>query len=349
MIPNGSNYMKDENKESIFRHSLRAFSVAAFGVIGVLVGCLLILFILAIVFTAVEKDTFSSNVKIMPDHLGHRKELPSTSPVLFVIPFHGMIGIDGLSASKIENILLKSREGDFKDNRVKGILLLMNTPGGSANDSDIIYRLIKDYKEQYKVPVYTYVQGLCASGGYYISCASDKIYASPVSLVGSIGVLSWPPFFNVSETVKKLGIETLTLSEGKDKDQMNPLRPWKPDEQKNYQQILSFYYDEFVNIVTQNRPGILKEKLVQDYGAHVFPAPVAKENGYIDVSNCDYKEVIKDLSLASGIKEGEKYQVVKMESKEWYQKLFEDKTIHHEIGLSSDLKGQTSINYLYNP
>lgn len=348
MIPNTPNNMKNENNESILRHSLRAFSVAAFGVIGVIIGCLLLIFILAFGLNALDKGSFSSNVKIMPDHLGNRKELPSTTPVLFVVPFQGVIGVDGLSASKIENILLKSREGDFKKDRVKGILLLMNTPGGSANDSDIIYRLMKDYKEQHKVPIYTFVQGLCASGGYYISCAADKIYASPVSLIGSIGVVS-TPFFNVSDTIKKLGVEALTLSEGKDKDQMNPFRPWKEDEQKNYKQILSFYYDVFVDIVAQNRPLIPKEKLVCEYGAHVFPAPIAKENGYIDVASCEYKEAIKDLSLAAGIKEGEKYQVVKIDTKDWYQKIFEEKTVHHEIDLSSNLKNQASVNYLYNP
>ena len=93
-------------------------------------------------------------------------------------------------------------------------------------DADGIYRAIKHYKEQYQVPVIAYVDGLCASGGMYIACAADKIYATDVSLVGSVGVL-FPSFMNFSKLLDTVGVQSLTISSCKGKDDMNPLRPWK--------------------------------------------------------------------------------------------------------------------------
>ncbi|MFI5264393.1 MAG: S49 family peptidase, partial [Candidatus Kapaibacterium sp.] len=93
---------------------------------------------------------------------------------------------------------VESQEGDFKNNRVKGILLYMDTPGGYSTDSDTIYRLLMEYKKQYKVPIYAYVDGLCASGGMYIAITADKIMASDTSLIGSIGVIA-PTFMNFTK------------------------------------------------------------------------------------------------------------------------------------------------------
>src|SRR5690606_22323692 len=113
------------------------------------------------------------------------------------INVHGVIGDakSGIDTKMAQNILLDSRTGDFKNERGKGILLHMNTPGGTVVDSDNIYRMLKTYKERYKVPVFAFVDGLCASGGMYISCAADKVYAGPASIIGSVGVIIGP-FFN---------------------------------------------------------------------------------------------------------------------------------------------------------
>ena len=165
--------------ESIFASSLRAFCTAFFAVVGITIALLLITLGLYELYTVAEKMTFPSSVKIMPDADGNRKELTSTTPVLLEIYIKGKIGEEDLTATKIEEILLKSREKELKDGRVKGILLVINSPGGGVNDSDIIYHLLRHYKAQFKVPIYAYVDGLCASGGYYIACAasSQKILA----------------------------------------------------------------------------------------------------------------------------------------------------------------------------
>lgn len=341
--------MKIEH-ESIFVHSLRAFFVTFFGILGAIMGTLILtLAVVAVIYLKDDEEGFGSGIKLLADTEGHRKELSSSAPVILQIDLRGEIGKDELTGKKISNLLLKSREDKLKDNRVKGILLVIDSPGGGVNDSDVIYRHLKEYKKLYSVPIYVFVDGICASGGYYIACASDKIYASDVSLVGSIGVLAWPPFLNVADTLEKLGVSSVTLFAGTGKDQLNPTRTWEPEEQKTYQKIIDYYYSRFVSIVSQDRPKIPREKLVKDIGARIFPAPQALELGFIDANGATRNEALKELAEAAGIKE--KYQVISFESKSWWEKLFKNNSplvtgrIKHEFHLPWD--GNDPFSYVY--
>ena len=189
--------------ESIFTGAIRSFFVALFAMVGILVGLILIMVIIDLVFQASKKDSYPSDMKIQTDANGHRKYLGDSVPVILQIDIDGEIGTASLDANKIRDILLESREKSLKDNRVKAVLLVINSPGGGVNDSDMIYRMLLDYKKNHSLPLYVYVDGICASGGYYIACAADRILCSDVSLIGSVGVLSWPPFFNVVDVMKK--------------------------------------------------------------------------------------------------------------------------------------------------
>jgi protease-4 len=336
---------------SLFKHSLRSFCLALCATLGVCVGLFLLIFGSALLFS--DSDSLASNVKILPDAEGHRKELASTVPVILTINLAGEIGSDGLTAKKVEEILLCSREKALK-NRVKGVLLAINSPGGGVTDSDIIYHLVKKYKEQHKTPVYAYVEGLCASGGYYIACAADKIYANEASIVGSIGVISWPPFMNVSQLMEKVGVESKTIYSGKGKDNMNPFRPWKEGEQKNNEMLTSFFYNQFVEHVTHNRPKLSKEKLTGDYGAEVFPAFTAMEMGYIDGIYPLKYEVLKELVEVAGIGKDQKYQVITYETRNWWEKMVQEKSplltgkVKHELALPSEMQTESlPIKYLY--
>src|SRR5690606_9333623 len=137
-------------------------------------------------------------------------------------------GTESFNMNTFRAQLMESREGIFEKSPVVALLLHIQSPGGTVIDADGIYRAIKAYKAQHNIPVYAYVDGLCASGGMYIAAAADKIFASDVSLIGSVGVIS-PPTFNFTKTMEKLGIEALTLSAGIGKDDLNPFRPWKAD------------------------------------------------------------------------------------------------------------------------
>jgi protease IV len=324
--------------ESIFMNALRAFFIAFFGVLGVAVAVLAIIFAFYGVFKSTDDQTFSSSVKLLPDADGNRKKLSSNTPILLQITIDGEIGKDKLTGKKIEEILLDSREEAFSNDRVKGIFLVINSPGGGVNDSDIIYRHLKEYKERYQIPIYAFVDGLCASGGYYIACASDKIYASDVSLIGSVGVLSWPPFMNLVDAMEKVGINSMTLSAGKGKDKMNPFRPWQEGEQDHYQTLIDFFYNQFVAVVTKDRP-IDADQLEGKLGAEVFPAPKALENGLIDESGATRSQVIRALARDAGI-EG-KYQVVGFDTTSWLKTLIKEEShsplfsgkIKHEFAL----------------
>lgn len=298
--------------QSIFSFTVRAFCKSFALVIGFLAALALVVFLFAFLSDDISTPD-RSKLTVSADAQGSRELLPNTAPVILKINITGVIGEGNLTDQKINNLLLASREGALKDNRVKAILLYMNSPGGTANDADVIYRSLLEYKERHHVPIYTYVEGLCASGGMYIAAASDRILASSESIIGSVGVLLGPTF-NVVDTMEKIGVKALTITEGKDKDALNPFRPWGPGEADSIKRITLALYERFVSIVLAARPVMDRESLIQDYGAQVFIAEEAEAIGFIDDGNSSYSSALRELAAAANIKETEKYQVLHIES-----------------------------------
>lgn len=346
--------MKFQN-ESIFRSSFRRFCNSFATLLGIFL-CLVVIFIGLSFFSTpiITPDTL--DVMIAPDQKGKRELLSDSAPVILRMNFHGVIGDGDLISETIDNLLVDSREGLFKQGRVKAILLHMSTPGGTVTDADDIYRALLSYKEAYKVPVYAFVDGLCASGGVYISAAADKIYASPSSVIGSVGVILGPTF-NVSGAMDKYGIQSLTLTQGKDKDMLNPFRPWKEGEDQSLRTITEKLYSRFVEVVLAARPMMDKEKLINQYGAQVFVASEAQKLGYIDEGDSSYKVALSDLAIAAGLKEDE-YQVFELKPRHpFLSELTQSKLsllkgeLTHvvQIGpqLNKDLSGK--FLYLYQP
>lgn len=299
-------------RESIFFGTIRSFCTGFAVVLGIILALGFGLFAISF-FKGPSLLPPKSEMTIVQDANGQREILPLSAPALLRVDIQGEIGEMYLTAVDLENILLDSREDLLADNRVKGVLLYFDTPGGAASDSSAIHRLMLEYKAKYKVPIYAYVDGLCASGGMYIASACDKIFATPWSVVGSVGILI-PPHFNFSKAMEQWGIEAVTLTEGKDKDTLNPFRPWAPDETSTLKPILAGLYEQFVDAVVQGRPKLDREKLVDIYGAQVFMAETAMEYGYIDSATSSYSDALKALASAAGIKEGEHYQVVRLSS-----------------------------------
>lgn len=338
-------------KESVFRSSLRAFFVTLLGVLGFCFALFLILLAFSVVSvsTSVEPST-NYSVEVLANAEGKRKAL-STEPVILRVNIDGIIGLGSLDQENIRNMLVESREGSLKNDLVKGILLYIHTPGGTVIDADGIYRAIKAYKKQYNVPVYAYVDGMCASGGMYIACSADKILASDVSIIGSIGVIA-PSILNLSQLLEKIGVQSLTLFAGKGKDDLNPLRPWKPGEETNYKDLIDYYYNEFVNIMVTNRPLMDQNKLVKDYGAKIFPASQAKELGYVDETGVTLSDAIKQLTEKMGIKD-EDYRVVQMTKQTWFSELFSTSmsllhgTVKHQLEISPELDPKLLSQFLY--
>jgi signal peptide peptidase SppA len=301
-------------RESIFISSLRSFCRMFFAVSGIFIALVLLTTLYSAVTSpgAIEPKT---TVTYLPDAKGTRELAPHSAPVVLEIKFHGVIGDPKvLDTDTVQNILLDSRSGVLANNRVKAILLHMNTPGGTVVDSDNIYRMLKTYKERYKVPVYAYVDGLCASGGVYISSAADKVFAGPASIIGSVGVVIGP-FFNVYDTLQKIGIHALTVTAGLDKDMLNPTRPWKPGEDASLKAVTAYFYDRFVDVVTEARPNLDKNMLVSKYGAKVFDPVEAQNLGYVDMANASRDETLLALLKEAQIDESKPYQVVELQPK----------------------------------
>jgi protease-4 len=300
----------DYIRESIFAAALRSFCKSIATIIGISIGIGFVAMGVGVLFGPNMMPPKSQPL-LMPDANGNRTMLSGSSPVILRLDFHGVIGIGDLTSSKLENVLLDSQEDFFKGGRVKAVLLHMDTPGGAASDSDEIYRALMAYKKKYNVPIYAYVDGMCASGGMYIASSADKIYSSHSSVIGSVGVLMGPNF-NFADAMAKYGVSALTLTEGKDKDTLNPFRPWKPDEAATLTDVMAALYDQFVTIVSEARPQLTKEMLINTYGAHVFIAKEAAQYGYIDAWNSNYSEAMQDLASAAHIGENDHYQVVQL-------------------------------------
>ncbi len=275
--------------------ALRSFFVVFCAALGLALSVMVIVVFMGIFSSGnkiIERD-FAERIE--PNASGSIEALPS-APVVLELKISDVIGVGRLTAHRVRDVLAASR----RDDRVKAVLLAIDSPGGSAFDSEQIYQAILDYKARYQVPVYAYVDGLCASGGMMIACAADKIYSSSGSIVGSVGVVT--QHVNAVDLLKKIGVDALTISSGLYKDDMNPLRTWTPDEIKRTQGIVDFFYSRFLTIVTDARKKLSKEKLVSVYGAQVFPAPTALEYGYIDVVGATRNQTLADLSEAAGVK-----------------------------------------------
>lgn len=343
-----------EPNESIFFAVIRAFFVTFFRVTAWVLGVSMV-FILIFSFMNEHEVTRTTHIKILPNAEGKREALGSKGPVILQLNIHGVIGTDNLTTSKISTILTESREGDLKDDRVKGVLVSINSPGGTVTDSDGIYQAIQTYKERFKVPVVAYVDGLCASGGLFVASAADKFVSSDISAIGSVGVLL-SPFFNVTDLMEKVGVKSLTLSAGKDKDMLNPFRPWKEGEDASLRVLIDYYYTYFVDLLTKHRPALNREKLINEYGANVFSADVAHQFGYIDAAGFTPADALK-LVVAEAKLEGQDYHVVQLEAKSWVTELVEGRSplltgqIRHQLMLGPETDPQLmgKFLYLYHP
>ena len=152
----------------------------------------------------------------------------------------------------------------------------------------------------------------------YIACAAEKIFATSSSIVGSIGVRLGPAF-NFADAMQKVGVKSLTLTEGKNKDLLNPFRPWKENEGSSLQENIEVEYKQFVDTVANARPLLTKEKLINEYGASIYAASIGAKLGYVDEGNSNYDQALK--SLVSKAEITEKYQVIQIEP---HQSFFKD-------------------------
>ena len=219
------------------------------------------------------------------------EELVSGGPHTSLVDLQGEIGGDGgLSA----DALISALNSAFEADQTRGVVLRINSPGGSPVQSGQVYDEIRRLKTKYpKIPFYVVVDDLCASGGYYIASAADKIFVDKASLVGSIGVLM--DGFGFTETMKKMGVERRLLTAGEHKGFLDPFAPENPVEVTHAKAMLAEIHQQFIDAVRQGRGKRLKETPEMFTGL-VWSGTRSIELGLVDaLGNLDYvaREVIK--------------------------------------------------------
>jgi protease-4 len=182
-------------------------------------------------------------------------KLTTADKITAVIDIKGTIMDDAEASSEL---IVKSLKEAYENPKTKGVLLRINSPGGSPVQAGIINDEIRRLKTAHKdIPVYAVVTDMCASGGYYIAVAADKIYADKASIVGSIGVRM--DNFGFTGLMEKLGIQRRLYTAGANKGMLDPFLPENPEQVAFVKELLNTTHQQFINVVKQGRGNRLKE------------------------------------------------------------------------------------------
>jgi protease-4 len=172
-----------------------------------------------------------------------------------------LVNLKGIIAPGAEagaDKIITALRNAFEHKNTAGVILRINSPGGSPVQSGYIYDEILRLREKYPaIPFYAVITDICASGGYYVASAAEKIYADQASIVGSIGVRM--DNFGFVEAMKKLGVERRTLTAGENKALLDPFSPTDPTVTRHMQTLLDNVHNQFINAVKQGRGDRLKD------------------------------------------------------------------------------------------
>lgn len=172
-----------------------------------------------------------------------------------LIDIQGVIGSD---AEVNADSVITSLQSAYGNKHTKGVILRINSPGGSPVQAGLINDEIKRQRKLHpNIPIYAAVEDICASGGYYIAVAADKIYVDKASIVGSIGVLM--DGFGFTGIMQKLGVERRLLTAGENKAILDPFSPVNPKHQEFAQKMLDQIHQQFIAVVREGRGQRLKE------------------------------------------------------------------------------------------
>ena len=166
------------------------------------------------------------------------------------------------------------------DDRVKGILLMINSPGGTVTASDILYNEIRHFKAAKQVKVVALLNGTATSGAYYVAQAADRILAYPTTVTGSIGVILLN--LNLNGLMEKIGVSNATVKSGMYKDLGSPFRKPEEGEKEILQGVVDELYGRFVQVVGENRRALKLSDHPELVDGRIFTARQALSEGLID-------------------------------------------------------------------
>jgi serine protease SohB len=202
-------------------------------------------------------------------------------PVVPVVRLTGVIGFStplrpGLSIAGVAKTLDRA----FGVRGAKAVALVINSPGGSAVQSHLIFQRIRALSDEKKVPIIAFVEDVAASGGYMIACAADEIVCDPASIVGSIGVIG--ASFGFPEAMKRLGIERRIYTAGEHKSMLDPFLPEQEEDVARLKAIQRDIHGMFIGLVRARRGARLAGPENTMFSGEYWVAKTAKEFGLVD-------------------------------------------------------------------
>ena len=229
------------------------------------------------------------SINLLPTEKGLQEQVLSGSDSnnkVLLIPIKGFVGDQTSKGVPFlggrEDTVTMVRESLRKasrDPKIRGVILLIDSAGGSVTASDRVYHLIREFKQKNSIPVFAMIGDMGASGAYYVSVGADEVWAHPTSVVGSIGVV----IFNVGITglMQKIGVEDRSLASGPEKEMGSPLKPMSDNDKKLFQGLISDLYQQFFDIVSQDRQ-IPPDTLKGIADGRIYTARQALKNHLID-------------------------------------------------------------------
>jgi signal peptide peptidase SppA len=182
-------------------------------------------------------------------------------------------------------------EQAFKLSRAKAVAIVINSPGGSPTQSALVHDRIRALADEKELPVYIFCEDVAASGGYWIACAGDEIYAKPSSIVGSIGVIS--AGFGFVEAIGKLGVERRLYTAGERKSLLDPFRPEDPEDVARLKGLQGELHEQFKSHVRDRRGGRLKVPEADLFTGEFWTGQRALDLGLIDGLG-DVRQVMRE-------------------------------------------------------
>lgn len=210
------------------------------------------------------------------------KQVLHPPPVVAVIPLHGVIGSlgklrgEGMTAEALESHIKKA----FETPRLKAVALDISSPGGSPVQSALIFNLIRHEAAKKEIPVLAFIEDVGASGGYWLACAGDEIFAMEASIVGSIGVVA--ASFGFQEFIQRHGIERRVYTEGKSKAMLDPFLPEKEEDVKQLKAAQADVFASFKKLVKERRGGKLTAKDTDIFTGAIWSGIKAQQMGLVD-------------------------------------------------------------------
>lgn len=202
------------------------------------------------------------------------------APTVAVIRLDGVIGMGGIRRGLTIAGLAGLLERAFRLKPLDAVALVINSPGGAAAQSALIQARIRAHAVERGIPVYAFCEDVAASGGYMLALGAETIIAHPMSLIGSIGVIS--AGFGFTEAIAKLGIERRVLTAGVNKLRLDPFQPQRPEDVARMQALQADVHEGFQAMVTQCRGSRLKAGPETLFNGDIWTGRQALELGLVD-------------------------------------------------------------------